>query len=177
MESNSVDRTKALLTTISTQLRDLQVAHRFVLRDDTDEKDSQGNTVWPPKKWWPHGTSPERITFLAGVRNEALAPLQSSNPEIRLPDYAQFSKILFLNDIYFTWQSLVNLLETRLPSPAKTDGKSAHSGPTDYDLACATDFGNAGKPRYPLSLRGAADLLTPAICALARLLQAFTIPG
>lgn len=140
-----------------------------MLRDDTDEKDSQGNVIWPPKKWWPHGTSPERINFLAGVRNEALAPLQSSDPETRLPDYAQFTKILFLNDIYFTWQSLVNLLETRLSSLASKDDKSAFPRPTDYDMACATDFGNAGKLRFRLSHCRAADPATTAVPPLIRL--------
>lgn len=88
------------------------------------------------ERWWPYGTSLERIRFLAGVRNKALEPIQSSDGKIRLSGHGTFTKIVFLNDIYFSYDSIVRLLATRL------DGDTTLAG--DYDLACAIDYGGTG---------------------------------
>lgn len=85
------------------------------------------------ERWWPYGTSPERITFLANARNKAMAPLQSPSPDTRLPDYAEYTKVLFLNDVLFTWESAVALLATK------------RDDDPDYDLACGMDFGASGE--------------------------------
>lgn len=135
-ESNSQDETPALLSAFSQRLDAHGVQHR-VLSDTTD-------------RWWPYGTSPERIGFLADARNKAMEPLQSPDAGVRLRDYDSFTKVLFLNDVLFTWESAVRLLGTRLDD----DGADG-----DYDLACGLDFGASGERFFlPLSL----DFTAPA---------------
>ncbi|WWD22595.1 hypothetical protein CI109_107088 [Kwoniella shandongensis] len=99
------------------------VPHRILCEDDDN-------------RWWPYPTSPERIQYLADARNRVLEPLQSDNATIRLPSYDSYTKIVFLNDIRFSFQSIVRLLATRLDGDA--------SKPGEYDLACGMDFGAAG---------------------------------
>lgn len=111
------------MTDFDTYLTDINIPHRITMQNNTD-------------RWWPYGTSPERISYLAGVRNKAIEALQSEDDAIRLPDAHTFTKIVFLNDIYFSWQSIVRLLATRLDE--RTDV------PADYDLACAFDYGSSG---------------------------------
>ncbi|TXT04902.1 hypothetical protein VHUM_03985 [Vanrija humicola] len=120
-ESNSKDKTPELLADFATRLTHLGVANRVVSENTT--------------RWWAYGTSPERIGFLSAARNKAIEPLQSADAELRLPDYHEFTKVVFLNDIFFSWQSAVRLLTTSL------DGKPGEDG---YDLACGTDFHGAG---------------------------------
>lgn len=124
-ESNSKDRTKSLLADFDIKLTQEQIPHRITLEDNKDRE-------------WPYGTSPERISYLAKVRNKALEPLQSESDSLRLEDAHTFTKIVFLNDIYFSWQSIVRLLATRL------DGRTDIA--PDYDLACSFDYGAGGKP-------------------------------
>lgn len=88
-------------------------------------------------RWWPSGTSPERTTYLAGVRNRALEPLQSSDDHVRSPSAGTFTKLIFLNDIIYSWQSIVRLIATRLDE--RTDL------PPEYDLACAMDYDGPGE--------------------------------
>ncbi len=120
-ESNSVDATPQLLTEFGEQLTAAGVAHRIV--SDVTER------------WWPYSTSPERISLLATARNRALEPLQSPDENIRLPDYASFTKVLFLNDIVFSWDAAIRLLGTSL------DGEE---GEDAYDLACGMDYAISG---------------------------------
>lgn len=94
---------------------------------------------------WPYATSPERIAYLAAVRNKALEPLQSAEMTKRLPDVETFTKVVFLNDVYFSWQSIVRLLATRL------DGRTDLAA--DYDLVCAMDYGTRGKANRCISRR------------------------
>jgi len=122
-ESNSWDGTQAFLQGFNQTLSNLNVDHR-ILSVDND-----------PGAEWPYGTSPERIQFLAHARNMALEPLQSPNDSIRLPDWQTFTKVIFLNDIHFRWQDIVNLIGTRVV------GKEDE----EYDLACAMDFGSSGE--------------------------------
>ena len=88
-------------------------------------------------RWWPYGTAPERIQYIADARNTALEPLQSANATVRLDNHYTYSKVIFLNDIIFSYESIVRLIATRL------DGDT--SLPPDYDLACAMDYGSSGK--------------------------------
>lgn len=126
-ESNSKDRTKPLLADFDDLLTSLNIPHRITLEVNSD-------------RTWPYGTSPERISYLAGVRNKALEPLQSENENVRLADAQSYTKVIFLNDIYFSWQSIFRLLATRL------DGRN--DLPPDYDLACAFDYGEAGASSF-----------------------------
>lgn len=122
-ESNSWDNTKSLLSDFRTTLDARGISHRIVTEDDES-------------RWWPYGTAPERIQFLADARNRAFEPLQSDNATIRLDNHDIFDKIIFLNDIHFTYQSIARLIATRL------DGDSTLA--PDYDLACAMDFAQSG---------------------------------
>ncbi|KAK4687636.1 alpha-1,3-mannosyltransferase, partial [Tremellales sp. Uapishka_1] len=122
-ESNSQDRTRSLLRGFGGTLSNAQIRHQITSEDDGD-------------RWWPYGTAPERIGYLAKARNAALAPLQSHDQHQRLDDYHSYTKIIFLNDVFFSWQSVIRLLATRI------DGDP--SQPPDYDLACGMDFGWSG---------------------------------
>jgi len=88
------------------------------------------------RRWWPYGTSPQRIGFLSNARNKALEPLQSADETLRLPDYDQFTKVVFVNDVIFTWQAAVRLLATSIDDTPGEDG---------YDLACGMDFFQSGE--------------------------------
>lgn len=121
-ESNSDDSTPDLLAEFADDLSHLGVAHR-ILSDESE-------------RWWPYGTAPERIQFLAAARNKALEPLQSPDDSVRLADYDTFTKVVFLNDVVFTWQGVVRLLAT------SWDGDEGEDG---YDLACAMDYYQAGE--------------------------------
>lgn len=123
-ESNSVDTTPQLLKAFGDQLNDAGVQHRII--SDVTER------------WWPYGSGPERIGLLADARNRALEPLQSADPDVRHPEYTQFTKVLFLNDIVFSYDAAVRLLATSLDD---------EEGEDEYDLACAMDFGVTGESR------------------------------
>jgi hypothetical protein len=122
-ESNSEDMTKSLLADSEKVLNDRGIPNRVVMENDG-------------RRTWPYGTSPERISFLATARNRAMEPLQSLDPNIRLLDYSTYTKGVFLNDVYFSYKSIVRLLATRL------DGDT--SRPPDYDVVCAMDYGPSG---------------------------------
>lgn len=121
-ESNSVDRTPQLLKDLGELLSTSGVQHRII--SDVTER------------WWPYGTSPERIGLLADARNRALEPLQSPSPDVRLPNYGEFTKVLFLNDVVFSYDAAIRLLATSLDDEEGEDG---------YDLACGMDFGVSGE--------------------------------
>ncbi len=153
VEGDSKDNTKALLGLFSKQLERRGIPHRIISEDTSTH-------------WWPYKTAPERIGFLAKVRNRALEPISSDNSTIRLLDHDTYTKVIFLNDIYYTYQSIVRLLATRLDGDA--------SLPPDYDLACATDFGWSGECRVGQD-KSETDL--PLLLLLLLLLQAYTITG
>jgi hypothetical protein len=122
-ESNSWDGTQTFLQTFNQSLSNLDIDHRIL----TVKND--------PGAEWPYGTSPERIQFLAHARNMAMEPLQSSDDLIRVGNWQDFTKVIFLNDVQFRWQDIINLISTRIK------GKEDQ----EYDLACAMDFGSSGK--------------------------------
>ncbi|WVQ62475.1 uncharacterized protein L199_000615 [Kwoniella botswanensis] len=118
-ESNSQDSTKSLLSSLNDTLLEMGVGRSIVTEQDD-------------RHWWPYNTSPERIGYLANARNKALKPIQSSDPEIRLKGFNEFTKIIFLNDVYWTWESMVRLINTKI------------EGRDEYDQVCAMDFGTSG---------------------------------
>ncbi|WWC58320.1 uncharacterized protein I303_100860 [Kwoniella dejecticola CBS 10117] len=118
-ESNSHDSTKSLLSSLNQTLSDRGVTRRIITAQDD-------------KHWWPYNTSPERIGYLANARNKALEPIQSTDESMRLSEYQDFTKIIFLNDVFFTWKSIVRLIATKV------------EGQDEYDQVCALDFGTSG---------------------------------
>ncbi|KAJ7735985.1 capsular associated protein [Mycena metata] len=109
--SNSHDRTKELLREFEGQLERAGVRNRVVL--DTDDRRREG--------WVRNGH--ERVQYMADMRNKALEPLQEGLSGRR------YHRIIFFNDVYFEWKSIVRLLAT-------------NNG--DYDLACGLDFDGIG---------------------------------
>ncbi|WRT63900.1 uncharacterized protein IL334_000826 [Kwoniella shivajii] len=118
-ESNSHDSTKMLLSSLNQTLFEMDVGRRIVTAQDDRHS-------------WPYNTSPERIGYLANARNKALEPIQSPSSDVRLSDHQAFTKLIFLNDVFYTWKSIVRLLDTHI------DGKD------EYDQVCAMDFGTSG---------------------------------
>ncbi|KAJ7896972.1 capsular associated protein [Mycena leptocephala] len=110
-ESNSHDRTKELLRAFESQLHRAAVRNRVVLDEDTRRRDG----------WQSNGH--ERVQYMADMRNKALEPLQDGLAGKR------FDKIIFFNDVYFEWKSIIRLLDTK-------------GG--DFDLACGLDFDGIG---------------------------------
>ncbi|TFK23833.1 hypothetical protein FA15DRAFT_620245 [Coprinopsis marcescibilis] len=109
-ESNSNDGTKSLLKNFEEALNKSAIPNKVVLKEGV-------------KVRWGLN-DPGRIRYLAGVRNEVLEPLRSMESEGKT-----FSKVIFFNDIYFDWRSIVHLINT-------------NNG--DYDQACALDFDGVG---------------------------------
>ena len=68
---------------------------------------------------------------------------ESGNDTIRLVDYDTYTKAIFLNDVRFTYQSIVRLHMKRL------DGDTSQPG--DYDLACTMDSATSGARKSTLS--------------------------
>ncbi|KAJ7211650.1 capsular associated protein [Mycena pura] len=106
-ESNSHDRTKALLREFQGQLSLGGVRNRVLL--DTDGQRREG--------WQSNGH--ERVQYMADMRNRALDPLQDGLRGKR------FDRIIFFNDVYFDWKSIIRLLATK-------------GG--DFDLGCGLDY-------------------------------------
>lgn len=84
--------------------------------------------------------SDKRIEYLSQARNRVLEPIQSPDPRTRIPEYASFTKIIFLNDIVYRWQDIARLIDT------KVEGQES----SDYDMACALDFAKSGEPDVPV---------------------------
>nr|XP_018266885.1 uncharacterized protein I303_00865 [Kwoniella dejecticola CBS 10117]OBR89043.1 hypothetical protein I303_00865 [Kwoniella dejecticola CBS 10117] len=125
-ESNSKDSTKKLLNVLNNTLENLTIPHKIVTDEDN-------------KHWWPFPTAVERIEYLANARNRAMEPIQSEDDAIRTQNYGEFTKIIFLNDIWFKYEDLVSLIDTRF-----TDEQGNESKFGDYDQVCAMDFCAAG---------------------------------
>ncbi|KAF7291989.1 Capsular associated protein [Mycena indigotica] len=110
-ESNSHDRTKALLKKFQGELSRSSVRNRVLMEEDGRRR--QG--------WQSNGH--ERVRYMADMRNRAMEPLADGLRG------KQFDKVVFFNDIYFEWTSIVRLLATK-------EG--------NFDLACALDFDGIG---------------------------------
>jgi hypothetical protein len=120
-ESGSYADTKDALRELDLTLEDLHVQKSIVLSDisHADEIAQQ-----PAGHGWVKAPSGEtqlrRIPFLASVRNRVF-----ESPETLVALGEQFDTILFLNDVVFTAEDVLRLLDT-------------NSG--DYAAACSLDF-------------------------------------
>lgn len=154
-ESNSKDQTKRLLSQFNQTLFKHNIPHRLLSEDDPPFTSTGPSSR--PARWWPYGTAPERIAYLSAARNLAMAPIQSSDPAVRVPDWEDFTKVIFLNDVYFSHEGVMRLINTRM-----TDGDG--EGKADYDLACAMDYGWSGEScLLRVSVVFRAALLEPQI--------------
>ncbi|SPC61320.1 uncharacterized protein UHOD_01270 [Ustilago sp. UG-2017b] len=105
-ESHSTDQTKPMLAQLETDLAHMHVPRR-ILSDDQAVRMNKSSAVQ------------DRIEFLADVRNVAMQPLLDHNSS------EKFSHVLWVNDIIFSAQDALQLLQTNN---------------THYDQACAMDF-------------------------------------
>jgi len=122
-ESNSVDSTPELLSKFSQKLTHRNIPHRIISTTDDN-------------RHWSYSTSQERIQYLADVRNKAMEPLQAADDSVRLPDWEEFTRVVFINDVIYKWQSVVRLIATRMDEDETKAG--------EYDLACGLDFAISG---------------------------------
>jgi hypothetical protein len=106
------------------RLNELDVPHKIVL-DPTTHQDEINEP--PTENGWiqtPRGKKElRRIPYLSGLRNRSLEPLSNL-----YKNGTQYDKILFLNDVVFSIDQVLNLLATN-------DG--------DYAAACSLDFAKA----------------------------------
>ena len=123
-ESNSIDNSPALLRTFDKEL-ELMGVERLVITND--------KSIPPPAM---RQTSKSRIEFLAAVRNKVLVPLY---------ERGGYDRVLFLNDIFYEAESVVELLKSR-------DG--------DWDQVCGTDFSYWGL--YDVRINFPVDALRDA---------------
>ncbi|KAJ7054598.1 capsular associated protein [Mycena amicta] len=110
-ESNSHDKTKTLLREFQGELSRSMVRNRVLLDDDGRRREG----------WQSDGN--ERVRYMADMRNRALEPMVDGLRG------KPFDRVVFFNDVYFEWKSIVRLLAT-------------NGG--DFDLACALDFDGIG---------------------------------
>ena len=122
-ESNSVDSTPSLLSSLNNSMASYSIPHRIIAENTGD-------------RWWPYGTAPERIGYLARARNRAMEPIQSDDDRLRLDNWRNYTRIIFLNDVIWTLRDVARLIDTRL------------DGVEGYDLACAMDFGSSGESAF-----------------------------
>lgn len=120
-ESGSYDETKQALRELDSTLEGLHVKRNIVLSNisHADEIAQQ-----PTEQGWiktPTGeTELRRIPFLATIRNRVFEPL-----ELLTAQGEQFDTMLFLNDVVFTPEDVLKLLDT-------------NGG--EYAAACSLDF-------------------------------------
>ena len=120
-ESGSYDDTKDALRELDDALGELHAKRSIVLSDVSHADEI---TQQPTEHGWiktPTGeTELRRIPFLASVRNRVFEPLESLTARGE-----HFDSILFLNDVVFTPQDVLRLLDT-------------NGG--DYATVCSLDF-------------------------------------
>jgi hypothetical protein len=68
-----------------------------------------------------------------------MEPLQSADDNVRLADWEDFTRVIFINDVIYKWESVVRLIATRLDEDETKAG--------EYDLACGLDFAISGTSR------------------------------
>ena len=126
-ESGSWDNTKGALYELDDQFEELGVNRQVILSETThkDEIEAPSGDGWIDTQ---RGRKElRRVPYLAGLRNKAMAPLR----EMALDERQRFGKVLWINDIVFTIQDVLELLGTR-------EG--------EYAAACSMDF--AKPPAY-----------------------------
>ena len=105
-ENGSWDSTKTLLTQLRQTLEDSDVRHQITIDDTSHEQIIVKAQNDPTSEGWlqtAYGKELRRISYLAGVRNEALRPLATLNKS-----GVRFDKILYINDVVFSVGSFCN---------------------------------------------------------------------
>jgi hypothetical protein len=63
--------------------------------------------------------------------------LQSEDDDVRLSDWNEFTRVIFINDVIYKWEQVVRLIATRLDEDETKAG--------EYDLACGFDYSISGE--------------------------------
>lgn len=100
-ENGSWDDTKSVLQQLRQTFKDLDVQHEIVIDNTSHEQiiaNAKSQNVSDPG-WLrtAYGREMRRISYLAGVRNEALKPLARLNE-----DGVRFDRMLYINDVIFS---------------------------------------------------------------------------
>ncbi|ORX90897.1 hypothetical protein K493DRAFT_304522 [Basidiobolus meristosporus CBS 931.73] len=111
VESNSKDGTKQFLRKFDKLLDQQGIRHRIRMSDDADTSNRIIN----------------RIPFMAEIRNQALEPFYETYSATNQSE--RYDRILFFNDIVFTSEQILHLLDTNQGN---------------YDMACSIDFDYSG---------------------------------
>lgn len=141
------DNTKAALHELQLLLEELGVRNRIIL-DKTSHEDLVKTRPTEPKEGWIRVEQSgfekkgiqkgdyalRRIHYLAQLRNKALEPLWE------LAEHGEkFDKILFLNDVVFTFDDVLKLLQTNEGRYATVCSLDFESPPAFYDTFALRD--------------------------------------
>ncbi|KAH8591946.1 cryptococcal mannosyltransferase 1-domain-containing protein [Bisporella sp. PMI_857] len=138
MESGSFDDTKGALLDLQSDLERMSVAHRILTGINHDEQLDMLRSLPEAgqRKGWVYTGRPEskagfdgwemrRIPYLAAERNRVMEPLfQDTNHH--------YDKVLWINDVVFTTEDVLTLLDTNHGSYAAACALDFHSSPTSY---------------------------------------------
>lgn len=105
-ENGSWDSTKTLLAQLRQTLKDSDVRHQIIIDDTSHEQIIMKAQKDSTSEGWlqtAYDKELRRISYLAGVRNEALRPLSTLNKS-----GVRFDKILYINDVVFSVGSFCN---------------------------------------------------------------------
>lgn len=89
------------------------------------------------RNWGDDLSSNARITYLARIRNIVLEPISSPDAAIRIPDWQEYTKIIYINDIVYQWQDIARLIGTEVGGHEAAE--------QEYDMACAIDHWGSGE--------------------------------
>ncbi|KAL9616957.1 MAG: hypothetical protein Q9160_008227 [Pyrenula sp. 1 TL-2023] len=136
-ESGSWDDSKGALKLLDEELAKMKV-RRTVTLDATTHQDELDKP--PALSGWietPRGkTELRRIPYLARLRNQVLQPLENM-----AADEEKFDKILFLNDVVFTTQDVLTLMDTNKGKYAAACSLDFSKPPNYYDTFALRDTG------------------------------------
>jgi hypothetical protein len=127
IEGGSFDDAKDALKELDAELGNLGVQRNIVLKEATHEDEVMRTVVEGERGWvWTprHKLELRRIPYLADLRNEAMSKFHELAARTDGTKMV-FDKVLWLNDVIFTVQDIIELLGTR-------------GG--DFSSVCALDF-------------------------------------
>ena len=148
-ENGSYDGTKQALHDLKADLDVIGVRTSLVI-DNTSHADAIEHKPTTPTEGWVHIDRPRfdnygvktgdyalrRIPYLSGLRNTVLQPL------LNLTSHGEtFDKIIFLNDVVFSSDDILNLLQTRNGEYAAACSLDFQSPPDFYDTFALRDSG------------------------------------
>lgn len=147
VESGSWDNSKQVLRELGKELESIGAQFQIILDEATHEQEIAKT---PAQTGWidtPRGRKElRRIPYLARSRNLSLEPLHTLAQK-----GTTFNRILFLNDVIFTLDDVLNLLDTRGGKYAAACALDFSKPPAYYDTFALRDFGGheALMPTWP----------------------------